>query len=189
MSYQLLQIRQERGHCYHPLHTFVSTLLWDLDVAGCSGRINNKAGKKNSWHWHAFWISWGVMFREDTVNIVDVLLCCTLSAVPWCFSLAPLVSFKDHLCLHLLPLCCVYVCDCVRPHSWSLTLHTWLLCTTSFSLAHLGVYSFIYGKPGNHRPCLGLLWQRGKAVQIYAWQQKLIRHQLTHANVYALNFF
>ena len=107
------------------------------------------------------------MFREDAVNIVYVLLCCTPSAEPWCSSLAPLVSFKDHLYLHLLLLCCVYMCvcvcererECVRPHSWSLTLPTWLLCETSFSMAHLDVYSFIYGKPGNHRPCLGLLWQ------------------------------
>lgn len=130
------------------------------------------------------------MFREDAVNIVYVLLCGTLSSVPLCFSLALLVSFKDHLYLHLLLLCFVHVCvSCVRPHSWSLTLHTWILCKTSFSLAHLDVYSFIYGKPGNHGPCLGLLWQRGKAAQIYAWQQKLIRHQLTHANAYALSFF
>lgn len=189
MSYQLLQIRQERGHCYHPLHTPFSTLLWDLDVVRCSGRINNEAGrKKNWWQWRSFWISGAVMFREDAVNIVYVLLCCALSAVAWCFSLAPLVSFRDHLYLHLLLLCCV--CECVRPHSWSLTLHTWLLlCETSFFLARLSVYSFIYGKPGNHCPCLGLLWQWGKAAQIYAWQQKLIRHQLTHANVCALNFF
>lgn len=33
---------------------------------------------------------------------------------------------------------------------------------------------------------LGLPWPRGKQAQIYAWQQKLIRHQLTHANVFAL---
>ena len=53
------------------------------------------------------------MFREDAVNIVYVLLCCTPSAEPWCSSLAPLVSFKDHLYLHLLLLCCVYMCVCV----------------------------------------------------------------------------
>lgn len=102
------------------------------------------------------------MFRQDAVNIVYVLACCALSAAPWCFSLAPPVSFRDHLCLHLLLVCCVdvCVCECVRPHSWSLTLHTWLLRETSFSLARLDVYSFIYGKPGNHRFCLGLLWQR-----------------------------
>ena len=46
MSYQLLQIRRERGHCYHPLHTLFSTVLWDLDVAGCSGRINNEVHQK-----------------------------------------------------------------------------------------------------------------------------------------------
>lgn len=120
--------------------------------------------------------------------LLTLCMCCCaavdFSAVPRRFSLAPPVSFKDHLYLHLLLLWCVFA---LRPHSWSLTLHTWLLCETGFSLAHLDVYSFIYGKPGNHRPCLGLLWQQGKAAQIYAWQQKLIRHQLTHANVYALN--
>lgn len=56
------------------------------------------------------------MFREDAVNIVYVLLCCALSAVPWCFSLAPLVSFKDHLYLHLLLLCCVCMCVSAYAH-------------------------------------------------------------------------
>lgn len=111
-----------------------------------------------------------------------------------CCARVPSVSFKDHLYLHLVLVhrVCVWVCVsvCVYAHIvWTLTLHTWLVCETSFSPAHLDVYSFIYGKLGNHRPCLCLSWQWGESAQIYAWQQKLIRHQLTHANVHALIFF
>lgn len=117
MSYQLLQIRRERGHCSHPLHTLFLTVLGDPDVVGCSGRINNEAPKKKKKKIMTVTISGGVMFGEDAVNIVHVSLCCWLSAVPWCFSLAPLVSFKDHLYLHLLLLCCVCMCVFVYAHT------------------------------------------------------------------------
>lgn len=51
---------------------------------------------------------------EDAVNTVYVLLCCALSAVLGCFSLAPPVCFKDHLYLHLLPLRCMCMHMCAR---------------------------------------------------------------------------
>lgn len=124
------------------------------------------------------------MFRMHHVNCVYLLL------LYWCLGvLAWHLSFKDHLYLHLLLL--YRVCECVRPPIWSLTLHTWLLGETRFFLAHLNVYSFIYlWQPWKSSPLsLCLLWQQGKSAQIYAWQQKLIRHQLTHANAYALNVF
>lgn len=52
------------------------------------------------------------MFREDAVNIVYVLLCCALRAVPWCFSLAPLVISKI-ICICTCCYCAVFVCVCV----------------------------------------------------------------------------
>ncbi len=193
MSYQLLQIRRERGHCYHPLHTLFSTGLWDLDVAGRSGRINNEVPKTKNRDSDVHFGFLEVWCSERM--LLTLCMCCCAAHLALCLgALAWHLSWVSEIIFICTCSCravcvCVCACVCVRPHSWSLTLHTWLLRETSFSLAHLDVYSFIYGKPGNHRPCLGLLWQRGKAAQIYAWQQKLIRHQLTHANVYALNFF
>lgn len=56
------------------------------------------------------------MFREDAVNIVYALLRSALSSAPLCFSLALLVSFKDHLYLHPLLPCFVHVFVSVYAH-------------------------------------------------------------------------
>lgn len=137
---------------------------------------NKLWGWEKSWWVHTSWILVCVMFRKQAFVMLDVLLRrCALAlwpGFPEIIFFAPAVQCE---------------CECIHPHIRSLTLHTWLW-ETSFFLAHLNVYSFIYGMPGNHHPGPGLLWQRGKAAQIYAWQQKLIRHQLTHANAYALHF-
>lgn len=137
MSYQLLQIRRERGRerrrplLSHTCNRF-STVL---DAVGC-------------------------VKKEILCEFpARVAVFCTAGCVGAVFRPG---TFGVHLGSFVFAPALAFCCRCANahPHSWTLTWHTWLFRKTVFSLAPLSVFSFIYGKP-SPLPWSPAAWREG----------------------------